>query len=152
SIGSDTSTTERVGAFHLAAPFIAQHPLFGVGFGTFEAQIFFFTDDQYLHSLIETGVIGVIALIALFVTGWCVARGGRRASTDPEVRHLAQCLAATAAVALISYATFDAFSFPMAAGMTFLLLGCCGAVGRLARVQASAASPSYQSSRQPARA
>jgi hypothetical protein len=141
TIGSDSSTTERVGAFSHAAPFIAQHPLFGQGFGTFQPQIYFFTDDQYLGSLIETGVVGVIALISLFITGWCVARAGRRASTDPEVRHLAQCLAAPPAVALISYATFDAFAFPMAAGMTFLLLGCSGAVGRLARAESPAANP-----------
>jgi hypothetical protein len=47
------------------------------------------------------------------------------------VRSLAQSLAAAAAVAMVSFATFDALSFAMAAGMTFFLLGCVGALWRL---------------------
>ena len=133
SIGTDSSTVERTKAYSLAAPLISHHPWLGQGFGTFLPQTNFFTDDQYLGSLIETGVVGLLALLLLFATGWFLARGARRASTDDELRHLAQCLAASVAVAVVSYATFDAFGFPIAAGLTFLLLGCTGAMWRLMR-------------------
>jgi polysaccharide biosynthesis protein PslJ len=139
SIGSDSSAQERTNAFGLASPFISQHPWFGQGFGTFQPQIYFFTDDQYLGSLIETGIVGVLALITLFVVGWTITRRARKAVVDDELRHLAQCLAAPIAVALVSYATFDAFAFPMAAGLTFLLAGCAGAAWRLIPASATPA-------------
>ena len=123
SVGSDTSSTSRTSAFTSATPFISQHPWFGRGFGTFLPSSYFFTDDQYLLSLLEIGLVGLAALAALFVTGWMAARNARRLSADPVVRDLAQTLAACVAVPAVAWATFDATSFPMAAGLTFLTLG-----------------------------
>ncbi len=131
--GSDTSTQSRTAAFGHAAPLLSAHPLFGQGFGTFLPYTLFYTDDQYLNSLIEIGAVGLVSLIAMFITAWVVTRRARRLTTDPELRHLCECLAACAAVALITYATFDALYFPMAAGLTFLVLGCAGAAYRLVR-------------------
>jgi O-antigen ligase len=125
------STQSRTNAYSSAATFIAQHPWFGRGFGSFPPQIYFFTDNQYLNSIIVTGVIGLLALMALFVTGWLVARKTRRLAIDAETRDLAQCLAASIAAAAVSFATFDALSFSISAGLTFLLLGCIGALWKL---------------------
>jgi polysaccharide biosynthesis protein PslJ len=135
AVGSDSSTQSRTSAFGHAAPLISAHPLFGQGLGTFIPTTLFYTDDQYLNSLIEIGFVGLFALLGVFVTGWVLARRTRRAAAaaDAEGRHLAQCLAATAAVALVVYATFDALYFPMATGITFLLLGCIAAAWRLAQ-------------------
>ncbi len=132
-VGTDTSSASRSGAYTSAAPFIAQHPWFGRGFGTFLPQTYFFLDDQYLGTTIETGIIGVLALLTLFLTGWATARSARRASADPQTRDLAQCLAASIAVAAVTFSTFDALAFAIAPGLTFLLLGCIGATWRLAR-------------------
>jgi O-antigen ligase len=134
-IGTDASAQERNLAFKLAAPFIAQHPWFGRGFGTLLPLSYFFTDDQYLNSLVETGIVGLLALITLFVAGWSVARSTRRLTADEEIRHLAQCLAASVAVAMVCFATFDALGFEIAAGLTVLLLGCIGAMWRLMRAK-----------------
>jgi hypothetical protein len=133
SIGTDSSTLSRTSAFGHAAPLLAAHPWFGQGFGTFLPNVLFYTDDQYLNSLIEIGLIGVLALAALFVTGWSMSRRMRRYAFSPEDKHLAQCFAASMAIALVTYATFDALYFPMAASLTFLLLGCIGAGWRLMR-------------------
>ena len=132
-IGTDASAQERNLAFKLAGPFISEHPWFGRGFGTLLPKIYFFTDDQYLNTLVETGFIGLLALFAIFVTGWGVARNARRATADDELRHLAQALAASVAVTLVTYATFDALGYKIVAGLTFLLLGCIGAMWRLTR-------------------
>jgi polysaccharide biosynthesis protein PslJ len=134
-VGSDTSSTSRTGAFASSMPFVAQHPWFGRGFGTFLPATYFFTDDQFLLTLIEIGFIGLAALLALFITGWMTARNARRMSSAPETRHLAQCLAATVAVAAVSFATLDVLSFAIAAGLTFLTLGCVGALWRLVRLE-----------------
>jgi len=131
AIGTDASTTSRTAAFSNAVPLVSAHPLLGVGFGVFMPNIYFFTDDQYLNSVIEIGLVGTFLLLLMFLVGWCLSRGARRASADPETRDLGQCMAASCAVMLISYGTFDALYFPMAAGLTFLMLGCVGALWRL---------------------
>ena len=133
SIGSDSSSASRTKAYSAAGFYISQHPWFGRGLGTFLPQTYFYIDNQYLTSLIETGIIGLLALLALFATGWLTARAARRMTADPEARHLAQCLAACVAVAAVSFATYDALSFSLASGLTFLLLGCTGAYWRLLR-------------------
>lgn len=130
---AQASTQSRESAFSSAAPFIAHHPWFGSGFGTFPPQTYFYTDDQYLNSAIVTGIVGLIALLALFITGWLVARSARRSTADPETRDLAQSFAASIAVAAVSFATYDALSFTISAGLTFLFLGCIGAMWRLVR-------------------
>jgi O-antigen ligase len=131
-IGTDQSSKSRTGAYAAAAPYIAQHPWFGRGFQTFFPQTYFFVDNQYLTSLIETGIFGLLALLALLATGWFTARSARLAVTDPRSRDMAQCLAASVAAAAVSFVTFDGLSFTIAAGLCFLLLGCIGAAWRLA--------------------
>jgi O-antigen ligase len=138
-IGSDSDTVSRTNGLSAAGGFIARHPWFGRGFGTFLPQTYRFLDDQYLGSLIETGIFGFLILVALFMTGWSLARRVRRMSTASVDRDLAQSLAASAAVAGLTFGTFDALGFPMATGLTFLLLGCVGAMWRLAK--AGSASP-----------
>lgn len=132
-LGKDTSTTSRTGALAAAVPMITQHPWFGQGLATFFPQSLFFVDDQYLTSLIETGVFGLLALLGLFATGWLAARSVRLSAADQATRDLARCLTAVMAVAVLSFATFDVLSFSIASGLYFLLLGCIGAAWRLAR-------------------
>ena len=139
TLSGDTSTTSRTGALSMASPYVSQHPWFGRGFGTFFPATYFFTDDQYLLSLMEIGVVGLLALLALFITGLVTAQKVRRATTDPEMRDLGQSLTATIAVAMVAFGTFDALSFNMAAGLSFLLLGCTGAALRLIRAQGAQA-------------
>jgi O-antigen ligase len=133
NIGGDQSAQSRVAAIKMSIAYISQNPWLGRGFGTFLPQTYFFVDDQYVMSLITMGVIGFLALVMLFVAGWAIARSARRMIADAEGRHLAQCLAASVAAAAISFSDYDALGFTMASGLTFLLLGCCGACWRLAR-------------------
>ena len=62
-LGTDTSTTSRTDALSLAGPLIGAHPWFGVGLATFNPQQAFYVDDQFVTSLIETGVIGLLAVL-----------------------------------------------------------------------------------------
>jgi predicted RND superfamily exporter protein len=78
--------------------------------------------------------VGLAALFLLFLIGTFTARGARRRSSNPTVRSLGQALAAAVVIAMVGFATFDALAFPMATGLTFLILGCTGAAWRLAGV------------------
>jgi hypothetical protein len=126
----DSSTTSRTNSYTIAGEYIAQRPIFGRGFGTFlpSAHIL---DNQYLLMLITVGVVGTAAFLFLLLTGIFTARGVRRRSADRSTRGLAQSLATSVAVGAASSATFDLLSFPMTAGMVFLVLGFVGALWRL---------------------
>lgn len=133
SFSSDTSTVSRTNAYGVVAQAVSERPWFGLGFGTYDPHVHRYLDNQYMGSLIETGLIGTAALIAILLSGWVLARRARRATTDPELRHMAQCFAASSMVALVSFGTFDALGFPMVANLAFLIIGCCGALWRLTR-------------------
>ena len=108
---------------------VAPDPVFGEGFGTRittpspttpipNAPI---TDDQWLASLAETGIVGISALVWLFVAYF--RRLKRVIRTEESAR--AQLLAATAA-SVTSYAvgmlTYDALSFIQVTFVFFILL------------------------------
>ena len=134
-LGTDQSSVSRADAYSEAVPHIAAHPWLGQGFQTFFPQTYFFVDNQYLTSLIETGVLGLLALVACFATGFFTAWRVRTTATDARTRDLGQCLAVSIVAGAICFASFDALSFSIAAGLFFLLLGCVGAAWRLARAQ-----------------
>lgn len=151
SISSDSSYQARTIDYAAVTPLIKQRPWFGRGFGTYLPDTYRFLDNQYLKSVVETGFVGLALLLLLLFVGIATARGARRRSADPATRELAQSLAASVVVALISFITYDALSFPMATAFTFLILGCAGAMWRFSireeaarqvRVEPSGASAS----------
>ncbi|WP_073910597.1 O-antigen ligase family protein [Streptomyces sp. CB00455] len=123
---SDSSTRARTVKYSAILPYLDERPLFGRGFGTFLPELYFFTDNQYMLTLAETGLMGLVALLVLFCTG--IHQGGaiRRLARDESDRELGQAFFASALVALVISATFDALSFPMFAGMFFLTLAAGG--------------------------
>ena len=93
------------------------------------AEYVLLVDNQYLTSVLETGFVGAIALVVLFLTGWLTARSARLAAVDAQTRDLGQSLAASVAAAALCFATFDALSFSIASGLCFLILGSSGRPG-----------------------
>ncbi|MFJ3201446.1 O-antigen ligase family protein [Streptomyces sp. NPDC086989] len=123
---SDSSTQARTVKYSAIVPYLQERPLFGRGLGTFTPDLYFFTDNQYMLTLAEMGLFGLLALLALFLTG--IHQGGaiRRLAAGESDRELGQAFFASALVALVSSATFDALSFPMFAGMFFLTIAAGG--------------------------
>ena len=139
---SDSSTQARTVKYSAIVPYLKEHPLFGRGFGTFTPDLYFFTDNQYMLGLAEMGALGLIALLTVFITG--IHQGGairRLARTDAD-RELGQAFFASSLVALVISATFDSLSFPMFAGMYFLMLGAgCSYLGFIRRGVSASAVP-----------
>jgi len=131
--GGDPSIATRKSDYDYVATFVAERPLFGRGWGTFLPERYTFLDNQLLGGLIEIGVVGVVLLIGVHVTGIAQAVVVRRRSTDPEVRSLALCLIAPIAVSLVTWMTYDAMAFPTGRTLTFLCIGCVAALWRLQR-------------------
>jgi polysaccharide biosynthesis protein PslJ len=129
-IGGDSSAQSRTGSYTLAWEFISRAPVFGRGFQTFLPQ-YRILDNQYLLSTIETGIVGVAALLALFATGFVTARKVRKLARDEPTRLLAQAIAASILAGAASFALFDALSFPQVANLVMLMVGIAGAAYRL---------------------
>ncbi|MEU9253464.1 O-antigen ligase family protein [Streptomyces sp. NPDC048270] len=133
---SDSSTQARTVKYSAIVPYLDERPLFGRGLGTFLPELYFFTDNQYMLTLAEMGVVGLLALLFLFLVG--IHQGGaiRRLAVGESDRELGQAFCASAVVALVVSATFDALSFPMFAGMFFLTIAaggsCLGFIRRAA--------------------
>ncbi|MEU9556359.1 O-antigen ligase family protein [Streptomyces fumanus] len=140
---SDSSTQARTVKYGAIVPYLKEHPWFGRGFGTFTPDLYFFTDNEYMLILAETGVVGLLAFLALIVTQIHTGGAVRRLARTESDRELGQAFLASALVALVISATFDALSFPMYAGMFFLLLGAGGSyLGFIRREAAEAAEAS----------
>jgi O-antigen ligase len=78
-------------------------------------------DNQWLGTLVDVGIAGALAWLALFLT--VIRRWGRAAREPSEAGWL--LVAATAAVAAygVSMFTFDAFSFVQVTFLLFVILG-----------------------------
>ena len=129
-ISEDASARSRTDSYALAFEFVSQQPVFGRGLSTFLPR-YRILDNQYLGLLIEAGVVGLVAFLALLVTALVVARRLSRTLPDPSDRSLARSLMATIACAAVSCLTFDVFGFPQVSCMLFFAIGATGALIRL---------------------
>lgn len=131
NFGTDPSTTARLKRYGIAGHYLKMSPWLGRGYGTWIPPFYQTFDMQYLVVSVELGLVGLAVVAILLGTGFFSARGARRHSTDPETRALAQTIAGCVLGSAVALATFDAFSFPMAMGLIFFILGCSGALWRL---------------------
>jgi O-antigen ligase len=148
-IGGDSSTVSRLDSYSVAWSFITRDPIFGRGTGTFLPE-YWILDNQYLGSLIEIGVVGLICMLLLFLSGIRTAWQQRVPMTAPDghasaVSKLGPVLGASIAAGAVSFGFFDAFSFPMVPSLIFLMLGCAGALRRLNLELAEAAAAPLRS-------
>ncbi|HLT62338.1 MAG TPA: hypothetical protein VK020_14160, partial [Microlunatus sp.] len=98
-------------------------------------------DNQLLMILIELGAVGLVAAVVAIGAALFSAVAAHRRTTDPELRHLSLAIAAAICGVVLSYATFDAWGFPMTAGLSFLLFGLAGCVANLTRRPGPAETP-----------
>ncbi|GAA2997271.1 O-antigen ligase family protein [Streptosporangium longisporum] len=133
SLSSDSSIQYRTHDYAVAATEIGNHFWVGRGLGTWYAPKHLIFDNQYILSLVETGVIGLVAFSAIFLAGIRAALRARHLSSDPGVRDLGLSLAACLVVPLVGAATFDLRSFATVAGLSFLIIGVTGALLRTTR-------------------
>lgn len=128
-ISSDTSAQSRTDSYALADQFIGRSPVFGRGFRTFLPS-YRILDNQLLGTTIEMGIVGLAALVGLMLTAIVACHRIRRQVRDESARRLAQAFMASIAAAGFGFAFYDGLSFPMAAGLFFLVVGCSGALIR----------------------
>lgn len=131
NLGNDPSITGRTSDYGPVVALFAENPWIGRGLFTFVPRYYRIIDNQVLMILLEIGVMGLLAFLVLTLAAILEARLVLKRSAIFERRMVAAVLLAALAAVLGSYFTFDAWSFPMVGGLTFLLLGLCGAIGGL---------------------
>lgn len=129
---TDPSALSRSNSYEIVAEFVSVSPLFGRGFGTFLPQ-YRILDNGYLLLLVETGAVGLAAMIVVVLTGAITAVQAGRTWPDGINRKLGPTLAASLLSVAVLVGFFDALSFPMSIGCLFLTAGLCGACWRLTR-------------------
>lgn len=148
SVGSTLGSTlsARGELYELAASALAQRPWLGSGYLSFNSllereraqvpsyatvNVTYFVHNDYLQTLLELGVPGLAALLALIVLPFCLA--AKRAPRDSDRLSLYAALAGVATMAI--HALGD---FPFYVPLCLLLFG--GLLGEIDRLLAAEAS------------
>lgn len=126
----DPSVQSRTDAYGIVFAFVENRPWFGRGSGTFLPK-YWILDNLYLGQLIETGVVGVGALLLLIAVAAWGARRASKTASQPEERELNRSIMAGIVACAVGFAFFDGFPFPESAGTFFLLIGLAAAGHRL---------------------
>jgi O-antigen ligase len=127
NFGNDPSVSGRTDDYDIVWRVFLENPYFGRGLFTFVPRYYRILDNQLLMVMLELGAVGLLAFLGLVIVSIFSARGARRRAPDAEHHHLGLAISASIAGVAASYATFDAWGFPMAAGVTFVLIGLAGA-------------------------
>ncbi|MGB3953964.1 MAG: O-antigen ligase family protein [Brooklawnia sp.] len=135
NLENDPSIAGRTDDYEIVSRMVMEHPYFGQGLFTWVPFYFRTIDNQALMFALELGLVGSAVFVIMVATHLLGALLARTRIDDRRSRHLALAIVAAASGLLAAYVTFDAISFRMAAGMTFLLLGMAGAVWDLTRPQ-----------------
>jgi len=124
---SDPSILHRTNNYSYVEALVRHAPWFGTGGGTYLPTVQHILDNQYLTTVIELGIVGLVVLTFFFALPVATALVARQRTADPELRTLCSALAGSAAAAIICSATFDSLSFPVFAYVEALVVGLCGA-------------------------
>lgn len=128
NVGNDPSIAGRTADYGPVLSLYAESPIFGRGLFTFVPRYYRIIDNQALMFLVELGIFGLLAVVLMNAAALSEVRLVHTVSPVLEQRLLAAVLGGCIISILGSYAMFDAWGFPMLAGLSFLLLGLCGAV------------------------
>jgi hypothetical protein len=105
------TVSDRTADYDAIRPDVWSHLLIGRGYGSYEPQSYRILDMELLRQLIEVGVIGLLAYLAMGLTVVAVARGPIRAR-DRYDAPIALAAAAAAVCFVVVSTLFDVMSFP----------------------------------------
>jgi O-antigen ligase len=130
SAGDDPSVQGRTEDYGPAFAYVAEHPWFGRGIGTFIPTLYRFIDNDWLVHLITVGYVGTAAYAAWHLTAISLAVAAYRRSGRAEDRHLCACLIAAQISAMVVAFFFDALAFTTHTTVLAILTGAAAAMWR----------------------
>jgi hypothetical protein len=130
-LDEDPSIQGRLDDYPIVQEHFSQQPWFGRGVGTFVPELHLVLDNQWLGTLVTSGMFGVAALAGLHLTAISLAIISYRRASNAADRHLCAALVSTQMIAIAVGFTFDSLGFGTYATMVALLTGLAGAMWRL---------------------
>lgn len=131
NMDNDPSVQNRIADRDFVERMVESRPWLGRGAGTVIPERYVLLDNQIYGTVVAGGILGLAALLALFVVPYVMARSIRLRGGTEETRHLGQALAVVMPGGLIASATFDSLSFATFVGVTVVVVGAIGALWRL---------------------
>jgi O-antigen ligase len=116
----NVSTQGRTEDYDAVGPDIKAHLATGRGFGGYDSHKYRLLDNQYLGLLIEVGVLGLVAYIAMLLAVMLVAHPVIR-SGDPSRAPPALAASAGVAAFLVCNALYDTLAFAQAPYLLFFV-------------------------------
>lgn len=109
-LGVDT-VSDRAADYDAVRPDVWTNLLFGRGYGTYDPSSYRVLDSEVLNRLVDTGVIGLLFLLAMLLSIALTASGPIR-SGDPVNSAVALAIAPAAAAFLVLAFLFDVGGYP----------------------------------------
>jgi O-antigen ligase len=129
-IGNDPSIQGRTEDYGIVFAYFYERPWLGRGPGTFVPELYIILDNEWLQHMVNSGIVGLAALIGLILTSLTLSIIAFRRATRPEDKHLCMCLVAVQLIGVVSNSTFDAFGFTTYSTMLAVCTGAAGAMWR----------------------
>lgn len=136
---ADNSIEHRLNNYPYVESLVRLHPWFGQGGGTyyFTTQVNIF-DNQYLTTVVELGLVGIVVLAFYLVWPALAALSARRLALTDSTKQLCAVLAGAELAAVLCSGTFDSLSFPLFVNVQALVIGLTGAAWLLVRADVRA--------------
>ena len=131
NLEDDLSITARTSDYPIVFRFIRERPIFGRGPGTYGPPDYLLLDNQVLSTTVNNGIVGLVALLALFLVAIAMLRRTVWTSVHDETRHLAVAMAVSLLVAMVVLYFADMLFFMVYTSTSFLFFGLAGSLWRL---------------------
>lgn len=125
----DGSLGSRSSGLTYALGLLPQHPFLGQGAGTYDVARQPVLDDHYLTRLVETGVVGLGCMLAMFLGAWIIcARASRRAVTsgDPGTFELVNGVLGALSAMIVIALILDIGGFAQISNLLYVLVALAG--------------------------
>ncbi len=131
-IEGDASARSRTDSYSYAFDAFSASPFIGKGFATFLPK-YRILDNQWLLSVIEIGVVGVLSLLLLMAAVVSAGFRAERSLIERKDRVMTRACTASVVAVCVGMLFYDGFAFAQATGMLFVISGLTAASFRLSR-------------------
>ena len=105
------TTKDRTSDYDGVRPEIANHPLLGRGYESYDQKRYRILDNEYLSLVVGVGLLGIVAYLGILGAAFVLAHRGAR-SGDPAIAATAVPAAAAIATLVVGSALLDTLALP----------------------------------------
>jgi O-antigen ligase len=123
------STVDRQSDYSAIEPDVINRPLLGRGYETYDQKKYRILDNQFLTTIIGTGIIGILSYIAIFISIFLIAHRVARNGKSDRVGAALAIAAATAAM-LVGSGLLDILALPQLPYLVCFFAGFAAVLSR----------------------